>query len=119
MPVRTALCAFLLLVLSTAWAEEPVQLYYNSQTDFVDMQLWLKNEHNANPSYIEMHVVLSPEAKARTEALSAQAIDKSLTLYLNGRAVSTSRVRSVLDTGQFRIAIPREMLLEMMPSLMQ
>ncbi len=119
MHLRTGLCAFLLVVAPTAWAEQPTQLYYNSRADFVDMRLVLKKEHDANAPYIEMKVVLSPEAKARTAALSAQAMDKSLTLYLNGRQLTTSTVKSVMDSGQLSISIPRDRLLEMMPSLMQ
>ncbi len=118
MKLPIALCGLWLLT-SAAWAEQPAKLFYNSQTDFVEMNLALKTANQSNPRYISVDVVLSPEASARTAVLSEQAMNKPLTLYVNGRQLSTATVRGVIDTGQLRFFIPRERLVEMMPSLMR
>lgn len=118
MKMPAALCGLLLLT-SSAWAEQPAKSFYNSQTDFVEMSLALKAPGEPNPGYIGLSVVLSPEASARTAALSAQAMNQPLTIYLNGRPLSTATVRGVIDTGQLRLQIPKESLVEMMPSLMR
>lgn len=107
-----------LLVPLTSWAEQPAKIFYRSQTDFVDMSLVLKTAHNANAQYVGMSVTLSPEAQARTAAVTTQALNKSLTLYLNGRQLSTSTVRSALDSGRLSFSIPREMLPDLLPSLL-
>ncbi|AKS10136.1 hypothetical protein AA957_07435 [Pseudomonas trivialis] len=116
--MRTSLCG-MLLISATAMAEPPSKLFYTSQADFIEMNLSLKTADDANPRYIGLSVVLSPEAKARTARVSAQAMNNSLTLYLNGRQLSTATVKSVLDSGKLRFLIPREMLVELMPSLMK
>lgn len=118
MNIRTGLYG-LILVTSIVRAEQPTQLFYDSKADFVEMSLTLKTADGANPQYVGVNVVLSPEARARTTALTTQAMNKSLTLYVNGRQLSTTTVRGVLGSGQMRFQIPRAMLPEMMPSLLR
>lgn len=114
----TALFAVLLIPLTT-WAQQPAKIFYNSQTDFVEMSLSLKNVHNANPQSVDVDVTLSPEAKARTAAITTQAINQSLTLYLNGRQLTTATVHSPLVSGSFRFSIPKAMLPDLLPSLLK
>lgn len=100
------------------WAQPPVKLFYSSQTDFTEMTLTLKKAHASKPEYIDVEVRLTPEARARTKAVTLSAMHQQLTLYLNGRQLTTSTVRGVLDGPGLMLSIPRDKLLEMMPSLM-
>lgn len=116
---RWVLFAIIMWATSVTGAELPSKLFYTSQTDFVEMSLSLKTSDAAQPRYISVDVKLSTEATARTAEVTALAMNKKLALYVNGRLMTTSMVHSVLDTGSLRFLIPREMLLDMMPSLMK
>ncbi|WP_395608805.1 hypothetical protein [Pseudomonas sp. B22129] len=118
MNIQTALFGVLVMA-SSAWAEQPVKLFYNSQTDFAQISLSLKAQDNANPQYVGVQVVLSPAAKARTTELMTLALNKSMTLYVNGWQLSTVTVHDPIASGQMQFQIPRQMLLRMMPSLMR
>ena len=113
--------AFFLLagMASLAWAEPAAKLFDRSQADFTEMTLTLKKAHNLQPDLIEVEVKLTPEARERTKALTLAALHKPVTLYLNGRQLNTATVQGVLDAPGLRFSIPREQLLEMMPSLLK
>ncbi len=102
-----------------AWAEPPAKLFYTSQTDFTEMTLTLKKTHALQPEFIDVDVTLTPEARARTKAVTLSAMHKPMTLYLNGRQLNTATVQGVLDGPGLRLSIPRDQLLEMMPSLLK
>ena len=113
--------AFFALVWMTplAWAEAPAKLFYSSQTDFTEITVSLKKASVPRPEFIQVNVTLTPEARARTKALSLLAMHKRITLYLNGRQLNTATVQSVLDGPDLTFSIPRDQLLEMMPSLLE
>ncbi|MCR4539886.1 hypothetical protein NUV89_15920 [Pseudomonas sp. 18.1.10] len=117
----SVLIAFLAALLAplVAWAEPPAKLFYNAQTDFVEMSLALKTAHNPNPQSVDVNVTLSPEAKARTAAVSTQAIGKPLALYLNGRLLTTATVHTPIVSGSLRFSIPKTMLPDLLPSLLR
>ena len=112
---------FFVLVWMTplAWAEAPAKLFYSSQTDFTEITLSLKKSSAPQPEFIEVAVTLTPEAMARTKALNLLALHKQITLYLNGRQLSTATVQSVLGGPYLKFYVPRDQLLEMMPSLLE
>ena len=113
--------AFFALVWMTplAWAEAPAKLFYSSQTDFTEFTVSLKKTSALQPEFIRVDVMLTPEARARSRALSLLAMHKRITLYLNGRQLSTATVQSILDGPGLTFSIPRDQLLEMMPSLLE
>lgn len=102
-----------------AWAEAPAKLFYTSQTDFTEMSLTLKRADALQPEFIEVDVTLTPQARERTKALTQAAMHKQMTLYLNGRQLNTATVHGVLSGPGLRFSIPRDQLLEMMPSLLK
>ena len=118
MNIRWTLFA-LACVAPLAWAEVPAKLFYTSQTDFTDMTLTLKRAGALQPEFIEVDVTLTPEARERTKALTQAAMHKQMTLYLNGRQLNTATVHGVLYGPGLRFSIPRNQLLEMMPSLLK
>ncbi len=118
MNIRWALFA-LACVAPLAWAEVPAKLFYTSQTDFTDITLTLKKAQALHPEFIEVDVTLTPQAQERTKALSQAAMHKQMALYLNGRQLNTATVQGVLDGPGLRFSIPRDQLLEMMPSLIK
>lgn len=118
MNIRWTLFA-LACVAPLAWAEVPAKLFYTSQTDFTDMTLTLKRAGALQPEFIEVDVTLTPEARERTKALTQAAMHKQMTLYLNGRQLNTATVQGVIDGPGLRFSIPRNQLLEMMPSLLK
>jgi hypothetical protein len=118
MNIRWTLLA-LACVAPLAWAEVPAKLFYTSQTDFTDITLTLKKAQALHPEFIEVDVTLTPQAQERTKALSEAAMHKQMALYLNGRQLNTATVQGVLDGPGLRFSIPRDQLLEMMPSLIK
>lgn len=102
-----------------AWAEPPAKLFYTSETDFTEMTLTLKTAHALQPESIDVQVTLTPDARARTKTLTLSAMHKQMTLYVNGRPLSTTTVQGVLNGPGLRFSIPRHQLLEMMPSLLK
>ncbi len=118
MNIRWTLFA-LACVAPLAWAEVPAKLFYTSQTDFTDITLTLKKAQALHPEFIEVDVTLTPQAQERTKALSQAAMHKQMALYLNGRQLNTATVQGVLDGPSLRFSIPRDQLLEMMPSLIK
>lgn len=113
--------AFFALVWMTpmAWAQAPAKLSYSSQTDFTEITVSLKKVSAPRPEFIQVDVKLTPEARARTKALSLLTMHKRITLYLNGRQLNTATVQSVLDRPGLTFSIPRDQFLEMMPSLLE
>lgn len=117
MKLLIALSAALLLSF-TAWAEQPAKISLNSQTDFAEMSLTLKPSATSNSEYVDVDMILSPEATSRLATVTTQSIGKKLTLYLNGREVSTATVQSPLSSGRFRLSMQKKILAELMPSLL-
>ncbi|NMY28785.1 hypothetical protein HBO19_22675 [Pseudomonas sp. WS 5021] len=118
MNIRWGLFA-LAWVAPLAWAEVPAKLFYSSQADFTEMTLTLKKAQALQPELIEVDVTLTPQARARTKTLTQSALHKQMTLYLNGRPLNTVTVQGVIDGPGLRFSIPRNQLLEMMPSLLK
>ncbi|MGH8451967.1 hypothetical protein [Pseudomonas sp.] len=110
MNIKWSICV-LLLWANVALSDEPARLVYSSYTDFTDISVVLKGA--SDPAFVEVNVSLSPEAKARTQAITLFAYHKDVTLYVDGYRLSTARVQSQLN-GAFRFLAPRALVVEWM-----
>lgn len=109
----------LLFVATSASAAEPARLDYSSATDFTELSVVLKNADPLNAGYVPVSATLSPEARARTAAISMLAFNKPVSAYIDGHLVSTATVRSALTGGQIRFSAPRAMVAEWLPRFLQ
>lgn len=110
------LCAA--LAIATATAAHAAEIAFSSQRDFTEISLTIKDTYNANPDSVALEITLSQDAQQRMAAASGAALEQDLTVVIDGRAVSTSHVQSVVDTPQLRIAMPRQAAMELLPSLL-
>jgi len=110
------LCAA--LAIATATAAHAAEIAFSSQRDFTEISLTIKDTYNANPDSVALEITLSQDAQQRMAAASGAALEQDLTVVIDGRAVSTSHVQSVVDTPQLRIAMPKQAVIELLPSLL-
>ncbi|SFI43163.1 hypothetical protein SAMN04515618_12359 [Collimonas sp. OK307] len=111
--LAAALCATM-----TTTAVNAAEIAFSSPGDFTEIGLNIKNTYSANPDVITLEVTLSQDAQQRMAAASGAALGQDLTLIINGKAVSTSRVQSVLDTPQLEISMSRQTATELLPALL-
>ena len=106
----------LLLLTGSALGSEPARLEYSSATDFTEISITVKRTPNDNPHSIPVKVTLSPEARARTAAITLLAYNKQVSTYVDGYRVSDgATVMGVLDTRQIQFSVPQDMLHRWMP----
>jgi hypothetical protein len=106
----------LLLLTLVAGASQAAEINLSSATDFSRMEVLLKDDEGANPDHVQLSVTLAPEATERVAQISQESMGKPLTLSINGQPVSTATVRSALGR-QLRIAIPRPVAKNLLPTL--
>ncbi len=111
--LAAALCATM-----TTTAVNAAEIAFSSPGDFTEIGLNIKDTYSANPDVITLEVTLSQDAQQRMAAASSAALGQDLTLIINGKAVSTSRVQSVLDTPQLAISMSRQTATELLPALL-
>lgn len=112
MNFKWSICV-LLLCANVAISDEPARLSYSSITDFTDISVTLKHAGQSDSDDVDVHVSLSPEAKARTQSITLLAYQKYVTLYVDGYQLSTTRVQSQLG-GAFRFSAPRALVVKWM-----
>jgi hypothetical protein len=110
------LCA--VLAIATATTAHAAEIAFSSQRDFTEISLTIKDTYNANQDSVALEITLSQDAQQRMAAASGAALEQDLTVVIDGRAVSTSHVQSVVDTPQLRIAMPKQAAMELLPSLL-
>lgn len=111
--LAAALCAAM-----TITAVNAAEITLSSPADFTEISLNIKDTYNANPDLITLEATLSQDAQQRMAAASSAALGQDLTLLINGKAISTSRVQSVLDTPQLQISMSRQAAMELLPALL-
>ncbi|HWW06740.1 hypothetical protein [Collimonas sp.] len=114
--LATALCAT--LTITAANGVNAAEIVFSSRIDFTEIDLTIKDTYNANPDSITLEVTLSQDAQQRMTAASSAALEQDLTLIIDGKAVSTSRVRNIVDTPQIRIIMSRQAAMELLPALL-
>ncbi|SDX61398.1 hypothetical protein SAMN04515617_105101 [Collimonas sp. OK242] len=111
--LAAALCATM-----TITAVNAAEIAFSSPGDFTEISLNIKDAYSANPDFVTLEVTLSQDAQQRMAAASGAALGQDLTLIVNGKAVSTSHVQSVLDTPQLQIPMSRQTATELLPVLL-
>ncbi|POF43029.1 hypothetical protein B0D71_09040 [Pseudomonas laurylsulfativorans] len=104
-----------LLAMTGATCSQAAEINLSSATDFIRMELVLKDVERRHSSY-EMNVMLSPEATERIQRISRESIGQQMTVSINGWRISTATVQSVMGS-QFRIAIPKSIAKDLLPTL--
>jgi len=106
----------LLLVTGSALGSEPARLEYSSATDFTEISITVKRTPDSSPDFIPVNVTLSPEARARTAAITLLAYNKQVSTYVDGYNVSDgATVMGVLNTREIQFSVPQDMLRKWMP----
>ena len=118
MPASWKIWAAALCATMTTTAVNAAEIAFSSPGDFTEIGLNIKDTYSANPDAITLEVTLSQDAQQRMAAASGAALGQDLTLIINGKAVSTSRVQSVLDTPQLEISMSRQTATELLPALL-
>ncbi|MEO6921823.1 MAG: hypothetical protein ABI171_22655 [Collimonas sp.] len=114
--MTAALCAVFAAAATTA--ASAAEIAFSSQRDFTEISLNIKDTYNANPDLIELDVTLSQDAQQRMQAVTSAALEQDLTMLIDGKAVSTAHVRSVIDTPQMRVVMSRQAALDLLPNLL-
>ena len=114
--LATALCAT--LTITAANSVNAAEIAFSSQIDFTEIDLTIKDAYNVNRDSIALEVTLSQDAQQRMTAASSAALEQDLTVIIDGKAVSTSRVRNIVDTPQIRIIMSRQAAMELLPALL-
>ncbi|WP_057701275.1 hypothetical protein [Pseudomonas paralactis] len=101
----------LLFVSVSVVADDAARLEYSSANDFTEISLELKSSHRLDADTVSVGITLSEEATARTTAITTLTYGKQMTLYIDGRRLSTSNVRGIMG-GQFRVDVPKDLAAE-------
>jgi preprotein translocase subunit SecD len=95
---------------------QAAEINLNSATDFIHIDMLLKEEGDRLQTGYEMNVMLSPEAAERMTQLTRASIGQQLTVSVNGRVLSTATVQSELG-ARFRMVIPKAVAKDLLPTL--
>lgn len=107
----------ILLVTGSATAGGPARLDYVSTTDFDEINVDLKQDLQRHPGFVEVNVKLSQEARDRTAALTLLALNRQLSLYVDGRLMNAHPVTvvGVINGPSLRINVPQDVLVKWLP----
>ncbi|AMO97042.1 hypothetical protein CFter6_4449 [Collimonas fungivorans] len=114
--LAASLCAA--LTIAAVAAADAAEIAFSSQRDFTEISLTIKDTYNANPDSVALEITLSQDAQQRMAAASGAALEQDLTVVIDGKAVSTSHVQSVVDTPQLRVAMSRQAAMDLLPALL-
>jgi preprotein translocase subunit SecD len=101
-----------------ATGSQAAEINFNSATDFIHIDVRLKEEGDQNRTGYEMNVMLSPEAAERMTQLTRASIGQQLTLSVNGRELSTATVQTEVG-ARFRLVIPKAVAKDLLPTLVE
>lgn len=114
--MTAALCAAFAAGATTA--ANAAEIAFSSQSDFTEISLNIRDTYNGNPDSIELEVTLNQDAQQRMQAATSAALEQDLTVLIDGKAVSTSRVQSAIDAPQMRVSISRQAAIALLPNLL-
>jgi preprotein translocase subunit SecD len=92
------------------------EINFDSATDFIHIDVLLKEDSDRLQSAYEMNVMLSPEAAERIAQLTHASIGQPLTVSVNGRELSTATVHSEIG-ARIRMIIPKTVAKDLLPTL--
>lgn len=108
----------LLLVMMGAMPVQAAEINFLSASDFIKMDLVLKDIHGPNPELVMLNVTLTPQAAERIQKISRESMKQPLTLLINGQRINTATVQSELG-AQFRVSMSREVARDLLPTLIE
>ncbi|WP_098493964.1 hypothetical protein [Collimonas sp. PA-H2] len=114
--MTAALCAAFAAGATTA--ANAAEIAFSSQSDFTEISLNIRDTYNGNPDSIELEVTLNQDAQQRMQTATSAALEQDLTVLIDGKAVSTSRVQSAIDAPQMRVSISRQAAIALLPNLL-
>jgi len=100
-----------------ASASQAAEINFDSATDFIHIDVLLKEDSDRLQSAYEMNVMLSPEAAERITQLTRASIGQPLTVSVNGRVLSTATVQSEVGAN-LRMTIPKSIAKDLLPTLL-
>ena len=106
------------LVMLGVMPAQAAEIDFSSASDFIKMELLLKDIDRPNPDTVELSVTLSPQAAERMRKISRDSMKQPLTLLINGQRISTATVQSELG-AQFRVSMSRAIARDLLPTLIE
>lgn len=106
------------LVMMGAMPAQAAEINFLSASDFIKMDMSLKDIDSLNPDTVELSVTLSPQAAERMRKISRDSMKQPLTLLINGRRINTATVMSELG-AQFRVSMSRKVARDLLPTLIE
>lgn len=106
------------LVMMGALPSHAAEINFLSSSDFIKMDVLLKDIDSPNPDTVELNVTLSPQAAERMREISRDSMKQPLTVLINGRQIATATVQSEVG-AQFRIGVPRAIARDLLPTLIE
>jgi hypothetical protein len=106
------------LAMLAATGSQAAEINLNSATDFIHIDLLLKEEGDRLQTGYEMNVVLSPDAAERMAQLTRASIGLPLTVSVNGRELTTATVQTEVG-ARFRLVIPKAVAKDLLPTLVE
>jgi hypothetical protein len=104
------------LVMMGAMPSQAAEINFLSASDFIKMDMSLKDIDSPNPDTVELRVTLSPQAAERMRKISLDSMKQPLTLLINGQRINTATVQSELG-AQFRVVMSRAIARDLLPTL--
>ncbi|MCX7080492.1 MAG: hypothetical protein NTV76_14330 [Pseudomonas sp.] len=104
------------LVMMGAMPSQAAEINFLSASDFIKVDVRLKDIDSLNPDKVELSVTLSPQAAERMRKISRDSMKKPLTLLINGQRISTATVQSELG-AQFMVGVSRAIARDLLPTL--
>lgn len=95
-----------------------VEINFNASCDFSELAMTLREEHNVNPDIIILNIKLQPAASAHFLQLSRDHTGQKMTLYINGVKISTTTIRSELNSRTLRVAVEKKQAKILFPNLL-
>jgi hypothetical protein len=115
--MRVRICMLLLAMLG-AGSSQAAEIDFASATDFIRMELLLKDSDRPDSNDVALAVTLSQPATERFKKISRESMGQPLTLSINGRPITTAIVHSVLG-AQFRVSMSRSIAKDLLPTLLE
>lgn len=110
----------LILLLSTfmALSANAGEINFSSDSDFLAINLNIKDQGFGNAEFVVLSVTLTPPARRRLEDASRSSLQQDLKISLDGNLISTTVVHSVMKSPHLKLSLSRDMARNVFPSLL-
>lgn len=103
--------------LCSAMSCQAVEVEWSSACDFAKASLALKDTASANPDTVMLNVTLNDEAAARLEKVTRANLHQEMSLIVDGKLISTTRINGILNTN-LQIALSKQVAREMVATIL-